>query len=94
MRGPSAMAASRVGCDRGAMTNSSPEDPHIADLMRKLDEVGRRQEAVANILRSLSTGRVRLQPVLDEIVEAATRLCRSDSCLLWLERSRRPLTWS
>ena len=68
------------------MTNSAPEDPRVDELTRELDELRRRQEAVANILRSLSHGRLQLQPVLDQIVEAATRLCRSDSCLLWLAR--------
>ncbi len=68
------------------MTNSASDDPRVVELTRTLDELQRRQEAVANILRSLSQGRFQLQPVLDEIVEAAIRLCRSDSCLLWLSR--------
>src|SRR5262245_1122250 len=66
--------------------STAPEDPRTADLLRTLDDLNRRQDAVAQILRSLSQGRVELQGVLDQIVEAATRLCRSDSCLLWLAR--------
>jgi class 3 adenylate cyclase len=68
------------------MTNSVPENPRAAGLMREVDDLRRRQEAVANILRALSHGRIQLQSVLDQIVQAATRLCRSDSCLLWLAR--------
>src|SRR5262245_130620 len=68
------------------MSTPAPEHPRTEDLVRTLDELQRRQEAGAQILRSLSHGRVELQPVLDQIVEAATRLCRSDSCLLWLAR--------
>jgi len=68
------------------MSNPALPDPRSDELSRKLDELQRRQEAVAQILRSLSHGRIQLQPVLDQIVEAATRLCRSDSCLLWLAR--------
>ncbi len=72
--------------DRGAMSSPDPEDPRSDELSRTLDELRRRHEAVTQILRSLSHSQVQLQPVLDQIVEAATRLCRSDSCLLWLAR--------
>jgi class 3 adenylate cyclase len=50
------------------------------------DELGRlreQQRAVSNVLRAVARSEG-LQPVLDEIVEAATRLCRGDNGRLWL----------
>ncbi|MDQ3777495.1 MAG: GAF domain-containing protein [Actinomycetota bacterium] len=47
-------------------------------------ELRRRLEAVSDVLRALSRSGMRLQPILDQIVEAATRLGRADTCLIWL----------
>lgn len=66
------------------MTNFASDDGRIAELSRELDELRGRHEAVAGILRSLSRSGMRLQPILDQIVEAAARLGRSESCLIWL----------
>jgi len=60
------------------------ESGRVAELSRQLDELRARHEGVVDVLRALSRSRMRLQPILDQIVEAATRLCRSDSCVLWL----------
>jgi class 3 adenylate cyclase len=66
------------------MTNVVSDDGGIAELSRELDGLRGRHEAVAGILRALSRSGMRLQPILDQIVEAAARLGRSDSCLIWL----------
>jgi class 3 adenylate cyclase len=66
------------------MTNVSAHDARIAELTRELDDLRSRQEAVADILRALSQSGMRLQPILDQIVAAAARLCRSDSCFIYL----------
>jgi adenylate cyclase len=66
------------------VTDAAPDNGRIAALTRELDELRARHEGVVDILRALSQARMRLQPILDQIVEAATRLCRSDSCVLWL----------
>ena len=66
------------------MTNAAADDGRIAELSRELDDLRGRHEAVAGILRALSRSGMRLQPILDQIVEAAARLGRSDSCLIWL----------
>lgn len=50
----------------------------------ELDDARSRLEAVSDILRALSRSAMRLQPILDQIVEAAARLGRADSCLVWL----------
>jgi class 3 adenylate cyclase len=65
------------------MTNVAP-DVQIAELTRELADLRGRQEAVADVLRALSSSGMRLQPILDQIVEAAARLGRADSCLVWL----------
>jgi class 3 adenylate cyclase len=54
------------------------------ELNRELDDLRARFEAVSNILRALSRSAMRLELILDQIVEAAARLGRADSCLVWL----------
>jgi class 3 adenylate cyclase/putative methionine-R-sulfoxide reductase with GAF domain len=66
------------------MTNVASETARIAELTRELDDLRSRQEAVADILRALSGSGMRLQPILDQIVETAARLCRADSGFLYL----------
>jgi adenylate cyclase len=65
------------------MSNIAPDD-RIAGLTRELDDCRNRQKGVADVLRALSRSGMRLQPILDRIVEAAARLCRSEQCLIWL----------
>jgi class 3 adenylate cyclase len=59
--------------------NVRPNEPH-----RELDDLRDRMEAVSDILRALSRSALKLEPILDRIVEAAARLGRADSCLVWL----------
>ena len=66
------------------MTNLASNDARIAQLTRELDELRGRQEAVADVLRALSRSGMRLQPILDQIVKAAARLCRADSGFIYL----------
>ena len=66
------------------MAEIPADSGRVAELTRQLDELRARHEGVVDVLRALSRSRMRLQPILDQIVEAATRLCRSDSCVLWL----------
>jgi adenylate cyclase len=67
------------------MTNTASDDPRVTELIRELDVLRGRQEAVADVLRALARSGMRLQPILDQIVEAAARLCRADSCFVHLE---------
>ena len=53
-------------------------------LSRDVDALRSRLEAVSDILRALSRSAMRLQPILDQIVDAAARLGRADTCLIWL----------
>jgi class 3 adenylate cyclase len=55
-----------------------------ARLGEREDDLRGQLEAVSDILRALSRSGMRLQPILDQIVEAAARLGRADSCLVWL----------
>jgi class 3 adenylate cyclase len=66
------------------MTDIASGKEQVAELTRELTELRGRQEAVADILRALSTSGMRLQPILDQIVETAARLCRADSSFLYL----------
>ena len=66
------------------MTNVVPEDARIAELTRELENLRGRHAAVADVLRALSRSGLRLQPILDQIVETASPLCRADSCMLHL----------
>ena len=66
------------------MTNIASDSARIAELTRELDALRGRQEAVADILRALSRSGMRLQPILDQIVEAAAQFCRADSCFIYL----------
>jgi class 3 adenylate cyclase len=66
------------------MTNLASDNARIAELIRELDDLRSRQEAVADVLRALRRSGMRLQPILDQIVETAARLCRADSGFLYL----------
>ena len=66
------------------MTDIASGNEQVAELTQELAELRGRQEAVADILRALSTSGMRLQPILDQIVETAARLCRADSGFLYL----------
>jgi len=62
---------------------STPEAVGAEELARENQRLREQQRAVSDVLRAVvrSEG---LQPVLDEIVESATRLCAGDNGRLWL----------
>jgi class 3 adenylate cyclase len=66
------------------MTNVASDNAQVAELTRELTELRGRQEAVADVLRALSTSGMRLRPILDQIVEAAAQLCQADGCFIYL----------
>lgn len=66
------------------MTDVASDDALVAELTREVADLHSRQEAVADVLRALSASGMRLQPIVDQIVEAAARLCRADSGFLYL----------
>jgi class 3 adenylate cyclase len=66
------------------VTDVASENEQVAELRAELDALRGRQEGVADILRALSTAGMRLQPILDQILETATRLCRADAGLIHL----------
>jgi class 3 adenylate cyclase len=63
------------------MTDVAPGD-RIADLTRELDALQEQQHAISNVLHTIAHEEG-LQPVLDEVVEAARRLCGADHGALW-----------
>jgi class 3 adenylate cyclase len=60
------------------------ETDQLAKLRAELEALRGRQEGVADILRALSTSGMRLQPILDQIVETAAKLCRADAGIIHL----------
>jgi class 3 adenylate cyclase len=66
------------------MRELNSERSGLTELTRELEDLRSRLEAVSDILRTLSRSAIRLQPILDQIVEAASRLGGADSCLVWL----------
>jgi class 3 adenylate cyclase len=66
------------------MTDIASGNEQVAELTQELAELRGRQEGLADILRALSASGMRLQPILDQIVETAAQLCRADSGFLYL----------
>jgi class 3 adenylate cyclase len=66
------------------MPELASDGVRLHGLTRERDDLRSRLEAVSDVLRALSRSALRLQPILDRIVEAAARLGRADSCLVWL----------
>jgi adenylate cyclase len=62
------------------MTDVVPSD---AELARRLEDMREQQRAISGVLREVARS-AGLQPVLDEVAEAARRLCKADSGALWL----------
>ena len=65
----------------GEVTTNRSE---LIETSRELDDLRNQFAAVSAVLRALSRSRMKLQPILDQIVEAAARLGHADSCLVWL----------
>jgi class 3 adenylate cyclase len=57
--------------------------PRVVELTRDVERLREQQQAISNVLRAVTRSEG-LQPVLDEIVESATRLCAGDNGRLWL----------
>ncbi len=55
-----------------------------AGFAHELDELRARQEAIASVLVAMTQSGLRLQPILDEIVANAARLCRAEQAFIWL----------
>jgi len=76
---------------RGADNRSLlPKLPRMAgstrsdeDAARQIEDLGEQQRAISGVLRAVARS-AGLQPVLDEVVEAAGRLCDADQATLYL----------
>src|SRR5262249_57977194 len=66
------------------MTDVGSDGARIGALVRELAELRDRDEAVARVFQGLARSQMRLQPILDQVAEAATSLCRSDYSLIHL----------
>ena len=54
-----------------------------SELARQLEDLRGQRHAISGVLRAVARS-VGLQPVLDEVVDACTRLCAADHGALWL----------
>ena len=61
------------------MTDVASDAARLAELTRELGDLRGRYQAVVDVLHALSRSGMRLQPILDLIVEAGTRLCRANA---------------
>ena len=66
------------------MTDVASDAARLAELTRELGDLRGRYQAVVDVLHALSRSGMRLQPILDLIVEAGTRLCRANAGFLYL----------
>jgi class 3 adenylate cyclase len=55
----------------------------IVDLSRQLETLREQQRAISGVLRAVARS-AGLQPVLDEVVGACSRLCDAENAALWL----------
>jgi class 3 adenylate cyclase len=62
---------------------STAQENLNADLTAEVEKLREQQDAIGRVLRALA-GSAALQSVLDEVVEACTRLCHADAGALWL----------
>ena len=62
---------------------STASEKEGTDTERELEALREQQEAISGVLRALARS-TDLQPLLDEVVEAARRLCVADNGGLWL----------
>jgi class 3 adenylate cyclase len=62
---------------------STAQENLNADLTAEVEKLREQQDAIGRVLRALA-GSAALQSVLDEVVEACTRLCNADAGALWL----------
>jgi class 3 adenylate cyclase len=66
------------------MRDLTSDSARLDQLTRERDDLRQRLEAVSDVLRALSRSGMRLQPILERIVELASRLGGADSCIVWL----------
>ncbi len=59
------------------------QPPAVTELTRDVERLREQQRAFSDVLRAVTRSEG-LQPVLDEIVESATRLCAGDNGRLYL----------
>jgi len=66
------------------VTDVGSDDARDAGLVAELTDLRNRHETVARVFQDLARSRMRLQPILDQIAEAAASLSRSEYSMIHL----------
>jgi two-component system NtrC family sensor kinase len=73
----------RVAYAHGGAMRDVASGKEIVDPTRQLATLREQQRAISGVLRAVARS-AGLQPVLDEVVEACSRLCDAENAQLWL----------
>src|SRR3954451_12243251 len=66
------------------MTDAAGDELTLDDLLRERGQLRSRLDAIGRVLHAMTQGAMRLQPILDQVVADAARLCHAESCFLYL----------
>jgi two-component system, NtrC family, sensor kinase len=68
---------------RRRSSSAAGQETNIALLNRELNEALERQKATAEVLSAVSRSKFELQPILQSVVDTASRLCRADVSVIF-----------
>ena len=96
-RGREALKTKRRDVPKTASSSGPVQDAEVARLTRELDEALEQQIATSKVLQLISASSGHLQPVFDEILQNATRICEANFGVLLLydgKNFRLPATYN